>query len=191
MSVRAPEPRRHAAIDSLQRMLRDGDLVFRRGASLVSRAVLSADTGFPFSHVGLYSSTGGGTVIHVAPGDEHDVGVTVMEPLDRYLAPGRASEVGAWRVDGGDPARAVATARGFVARRIPFDHNGDTGDRRSLYCTELVWLAWRDADAELLAPVRTPVRIGHLTISVIRPSELVATGATRPIARFTLDSTDP
>ena len=73
---------------------RDGDLAFRRGGGLTSRAVLAADAGGVYSHVGLLKREGDEWfVIHAVPGepvDATDVDRVKCEPVDRFFAADRA-----------------------------------------------------------------------------------------------------
>ncbi len=52
----------------------------------------------------------------------------------------------------GDPAVAEAAslrAFEFCALEIPFDDRFDTGNREAMYCTELIWRAYKSAGVDL------------------------------------------
>jgi uncharacterized protein DUF4878 len=69
-----------------------GDLVFRRGRSLVSQAVLAAEGGGEYSHVGVVAVSAGRVwVLHALPPDEGEKGGVIAEPLEVFLAPQKAS----------------------------------------------------------------------------------------------------
>ena len=130
---------------------RPGDVVFRRGRSLVSRAVLTGDRGAAFSHVGIVARRGGAlVVVHATPGADAAVPEPVrVEPLAAFFA--RASaEAGALRRPR-DPAlgRRAARAALRLASGRTFDAALDLGTDDRLYCTELVWKAYREAGADL------------------------------------------
>jgi hypothetical protein len=132
-----------------------GDLLFRRGRSLISRAVLTVDRGTGYSHVGLVSVVGGQVwVLHAAPARGTEPGGAIAEPLASFLAPGKASAAALYRLR--SPLAAPAAERvawGFVRARIPFDSAFDLSTPERLYCTEMVWRAYREAGVDL-APLQ-------------------------------------
>ena len=74
-------------------LVEDGDIVFRRGHSLVSRMVLAADGDAYYSHAGIIQMRGREPWVVHASADEPDDppdGVRA-EPLWRFLAPDRAT----------------------------------------------------------------------------------------------------
>ena len=81
-----------AQVDTGQ--LRQGDLVFRMGYGLESRAVVAADRDAMYSHVGLLvRDEGGWRVLHAVPGESEDTGgeeVLKKDSLPLYLRYDRA-----------------------------------------------------------------------------------------------------
>lgn len=135
--------------------LRDGDLIFRRGKSALSRLVLGADRDAAFSHVGLAWRTAGGiSVVHVAPGELPGIPDAAREePLARFLSADRASAFAVYRVAPRNDtvaARAIAVARDYAERSVPFDAALDLDEPSRLYCTELVWRAYLEAGLDLI-----------------------------------------
>ncbi|MFL6236474.1 MAG: YiiX/YebB-like N1pC/P60 family cysteine hydrolase [Thermoanaerobaculia bacterium] len=132
-----------------------GDLIFRRGRSLVSRAVLAVDGGSEYSHVGLISVTDGQVwVLHEMPPEEPDrKGGALAEPLSTFLAPGNATAAGLYRPE---DVRAAAIAERAAWRsvraRVPFDSAFDISTSDEMYCTEMVWRAYREAGIDLAPP---------------------------------------
>jgi hypothetical protein len=129
-----------------------GDLVFRRGRSLISRAVLAVDGGSEYSHVGLISVIGGRVlVIHAVPADPpHSSGGVIAEPLSMFLSPDKATAVGLYRPrDASLGAVAERAAWQFERAHIPFDSAFDLATPNELYCTEMVWRAYRKAGIDL------------------------------------------
>lgn len=140
--------------------IRTGDLVFRRGRTWLSRAVVEADAGSRFSHVGLAvvdEGLEGGEVfvIHATPGDGSTASGVVSEPLASYLSPSSAQDAAVLRVGRPDAARAAADrARTWARLAVPFDGAFEAGYDDAwdgaLYCTELVWKAYLHAGVDLL-----------------------------------------
>lgn len=171
-----PTPSLEARFNDLE--LRSGDLIFRRGCSLVSRAVLAADGLSEFSHVGLLWIEGGqARVIHASPPEaEGAKGWVYSEPLFTFLSTRRARAAALYRLADGDieiGRRAAAAARRYVRDRVPFDEKFDYADSSAFYCTELVWAAYREAGVDLVGEaffdVRTPFQNGRY----ILPSALI------------------
>lgn len=159
--------------------IRPGDVIFRRGQSLNSRAVLLADTASQYSHVGLIAWLDGAhVVIHtVPPNAPGDAGGTRAEPVASFVSPAQAQAWAIFRLRSGDhrlAARAAQAAEQLARARAPFDRAFDLSDDASLYCTELVWLAYQRAGLDLvdgeLDHFSLPLRA---TDEVILPSTLL------------------
>ena len=131
-----------AQVDTGQ--LRQGDLVFRMGYGLESRAVVAADRDAMYSHVGLLvRDEGGWRVLHAVPGESEDTGgeeVLKKDSLPLYLRYDRACAVCVLRYDTSEDALAEVCRQGLrlYAERVPFDHSYDMADSSRLYCTEFV-----------------------------------------------------
>ncbi|MDR3255293.1 MAG: hypothetical protein LBT31_06975 [Synergistaceae bacterium] len=129
--------------------LQNGDVVFVAGRtwrSLLVRSVLGDGTSF--SHVGIVRILGGlPCVIHASPGD----GVVKLESAEEFLSPAKVKAAGVYRlVARGDIAAvASAAALGYFARGASFDSRFDMSSEDEIYCTELVWLAYRKAGIDL------------------------------------------
>lgn len=134
--------------------LRNGDLIFRSGVSHESHAVTFLDRTSPYSHVGLVDVRGGGAfVIHIEPGNTARESQVRREPLAAFLAPGRADAFAVFHVVPADARlglAAVDAALRYEARGVSFDHRYDLQTADELYCTELVWRAYREAGFDLL-----------------------------------------
>lgn len=131
-----------------------GDVIFRRGIGVLSQAVLAADRDGAYSHVGLIWRTADGvSVIHVSVDDPPgSPDVARIERIEDFLAADRASAYCVCRLvdDRTDAARgAVSVALGYVERRAPFDSAFDLSTPDALYCTELVWRAYREVGVDL------------------------------------------
>jgi uncharacterized protein YycO len=132
--------------------VRPGDLVFRRGRSLVSYAVLYADPTSRYSHVGLVVQTQGDTlVVHATPGPHGEPPAPVrVEPLSVFLAPDHAVQAAVVRAPASHARRAAQVARTYATDARVFDDAFDLATADQLYCTELVWRAYRTAGLDLI-----------------------------------------
>lgn len=174
----APPP-----IESLQQGARTGDVLFRRGRSLISRAVLLADSTGEFSHVGVVVRHEGEVlVIHAEPGDRLADGYVRAEPVDSFLAPDRAAAWALYRpVEHFDSQGAAALADAalrHVRDRTPFDAALDTVDPTRLYCTELVLDLYRAVSRDLEVPLRRLSFLGQ-TREVVLPSDIASSQSFR------------
>jgi len=131
-----------------------GDLIFRRGRSLISRAVLSADGHSEFSHVGIvFASNRAVWVIHAKPPENGALGGVVSEPLDVFLGVSEASAAALYRPNNSRAADLAASfALGYAHTHVPFDSDFDLSTSREMYCTEMVWRAYRRAGLDLVTP---------------------------------------
>ena len=161
-------------------LLRDGDIIFRRGVSVESEAVMALDGNGDYSHVGIIKFINGQPqVIHVTadepPGSPD---VTRIEPLAQYLEPARASAAAVYRIRMDERrfiAGALRTADGYVTARVPFDSAMDLNSPSAMYCTELVWRAYHEAGLDLVdgkfETMTTPLLRGQFILpSTLRQS---------------------
>lgn len=123
--------------------LRTGDLVFRRGRSLESLAVLAADPGSEFSHVGMVVVLEGRPwVIHACPGEQPSVPERLRkESVEVFLSPEEAGRFAVYR-SGYSPEMLESVGRRalkFYCEGICFDEAFDLQNDQKLYCTELVY----------------------------------------------------
>lgn len=170
--------------------LRPGDVVLRRGGGLTSRAVLFADAGGSYSHVGIVADSAGQMmVVHAVPGepDRHgDPDRVKMEPAAAFFAPWRADIGCVMRcVDSAAACRAAAVAVRVCRRGTLFDHDYDGSDTTRMYCCELVEFAYRTAGLSLTGSGCHDISIPGLTLrGVILPSDFVGAPALRRVAEF-------
>lgn len=133
----------------------DGDLVFRRGIGLMSRAVLVADGSGMYSHVGILKKVEEEWhVIHAVPGEpdyDGDVDRVKVEPLVRFWATDRAVRGAVMRmeVDSQLAAGAAVQAWQIAQRGTLFDHDYDLADTTAMYCTELVDFVYRKVGVDV------------------------------------------
>jgi hypothetical protein len=137
--------------------LRAGDVVFRRGRSFGSQAVVSVDPTSPYSHVGILASGSEETdwrVIHVMPQGVAEITPVQLDPLAHFISADEASSYAIYRLRGADTAQtaeqAANIAHGFYDRGVVFDSRFDLSTDDAMYCTELVWKAYLGAGIDLM-----------------------------------------
>lgn len=131
---------------SIQQEWREGDLALRCGWGAESKMVTTRSQAI-YSHIGIlhYDSLHAEwQVIHAVPGEDEPE-LVKAEPVALFFSHERARN-GAWaRVDSPDSIaqRAVQYALRKVEEKILFDNNYLLEDSTELYCTELVWRAYK------------------------------------------------
>lgn len=142
----------YSSIDIDTSLLQDGDIIFRRGISFVSNLVLENDSESPYSHVGIVSFFNNELfVIHAVP-DESENGIDYVrkDPLNLFLRTDRASAFAVIRYNNITAAKkASAYSKKCYDSKILFDDEFSLQDSSKLYCTELVWLAFKNANVNL------------------------------------------
>lgn len=125
--------------------MRDGDVVLRGGAGLWSATFARLNTrDRRFSHAGVVVNTPDGWQVLHAQAD--DFGRHGRVRLDSWADFAAAPALALLRAD--DPGVAARTARAAWAIHASdpaFDLDFDLSDASRVYCTELVWLALREA----------------------------------------------
>lgn len=117
----------------------EGDLIFQslpRGALVEA---IEGCTGSPYSHCGIVMQREGRWVVLEAIGTVHET------PLFSWIRRGRQSFFDVYRLKPEHQPRIaemLAKARGYLGR--PYDIHYELDDEK-IYCSELIWKAWRDA----------------------------------------------
>jgi hypothetical protein len=143
-----------------KQVLRDGDVLFRRGdAKLLrghfpfSRFIANA-SGSPFSHTGIAAIEGGEVVVY----DTTKAGVR-RQPFWVWILD-NAGPFGVKRLKPEDQpfaAKAVQFCRDAYARQVPFDYELSIDDR-AFYCVEMTEKAYRSNGL----PLSDPVKLGDM-----------------------------
>ena len=123
--------------------LSPGDVVFRRGSGVTSHAVLLAEKGGAYSHVGIVvDSAGVPMVVHAVPYEDDEDRVKMERP-NEFFAPAKAQQGAVYRHRSSEVARQAAEAAVQMYRRgVLFDHDYNSSDTTKMYCTELVIFAY-------------------------------------------------
>lgn len=134
----------------------NGDLVLRRGKSLVSQMVLLRDKHSEYSHVGVVVIKNGQPfVVHATPGEaEKDQPEYVkMETIQEFLDVEKSADFAVYSLTKQNSEIGTKVARkalDYYDQHIEFDSKFDLKDDSKLYCTELVWLAYKAAGINLI-----------------------------------------
>ena len=127
--------------------LETGDIIFQTSTSSQSKAIQEA-TQSKFSHVGIVevNSDGSSYVIEAVNPDTGLVGPT---PLEDWIARGVGKKYAVYRYKGISSRQkqmVLQAARGLNGRRYDIFFNFDN---REIYCSELVWLAFKSIRVQL------------------------------------------
>lgn len=156
-------------------MLQNGDIIFRRAASMGSQMVLEVDENSEYSHTGLIRKTIETiSVIHAAPiSDGPEKGVK-EEPIEKFFA--GVPKAAVYRLRDYQPEiadKTVAYAESLIGT-TPFDYKFDYRDRSSLYCTELIWAAYLSTGIDLVEDKMVELDLPFLEKGLfILPSTLI------------------
>ena len=157
--------------------LRAGDIVFRRGGSVTSNAVLLADRSGHYSHVGIVvDSAGVMMVVHAVPGEpeyEGDPDRVKMESPSRFFSSLNACKGEVCRARDSVAARQAATAALAIYHKgVLFDHDYNSEDTTLLYCTQLVIEAYHKAGVQLTGPPTHSYDLPLLRCTCWLPSDI-------------------
>lgn len=170
------------------KQLRDGDLVFRCGVSVESHAVMDMDkTQGKYSHIGIAINDGDKwCVVHAVPGENVDgVDRVKIEPIDTFFLTTRAVHGALMRLNGCDKHAAQQAAR--VAKSyigVEFDDHYDWNDSTRLYCTELVYRAYKKVGVDLRGDRITHVSLPFFKGDIVFPSDIYRNDSLTTIFSF-------
>lgn len=168
---------------------RVGDVVFRRGSGFTSHAVLLAEKGGVYSHVGIVvDSAGVPMIVHAVPGEpdyEGDDDRVKMESPEAFFACARAQQGAVYRhIDSMTAHRAADVALSVYRRHTLFDHDYDDSDTTSMYCTELVVHAYAATSRPLPGLQHHHLRLIGIETDCILPSDILHCSDLKPIINF-------
>lgn len=170
--------------------LRAGDLVFRRGNGLTSRAVMAADRGGSYSHVGMVvDSCGVMMVVHAVPDEpdyEGDPDRVKMETPEKFYSSinAKMGEVKRLRGDTATAAKAARYALEAYRRGTLFDHGYDDSDTTKMYCCELIEYAYTRAGKPLAGGAMHDIHLPGIRLRCILPSDICNNGALESVISF-------
>lgn len=148
--------------------LRSGDLVFRLGRTLESRAI-AIEGGY--SHVGIvirHDSTL--QIAHIEPSRD-DSEKTKYESLEQFFHPKNATSGAVMRIEGlNSEQQAIVENYLFSCKNISFDHDYKLSDTTQMYCTELAFRAFSEIGIDITDGTRHRVPI--VQEEVILPTDI-------------------
>jgi hypothetical protein len=173
-----PHGKEHKIIlpDDLE--LQKGDLIFRRGRSIESQIVLLSDGNSDYSHVGIiYIKNKKPFVIHSVPaenGEEYEL--IKMESVGAFLSKDKATRFAVFRLED-TLMNITATASDFAyncyLRKYCFDNQYDLLSDKKLYCTELIWKAYKNAGLDIVQNRLHDINLIFINKKMIMPSSLI------------------
>ncbi|MDR0653575.1 MAG: hypothetical protein LBG12_09770 [Synergistaceae bacterium] len=142
------DQRRNQEVSTCYSDFQNGDLVFIRGRTWRSFFVRFFERTNDFSHVGIVRFVNDiSCVIHATP----EANAVRLDRIEDFSSPRKADSVAVYRLKV-SPSFAEAASKealSYFERGISFDHRFDTFNNDRLYCTELVWLAFKHAGIDL------------------------------------------
>jgi hypothetical protein len=157
--------------------IQNGDIIFRRGYSTESQAVILTDRKSRFSHVGIICIENGiPFVIHAVPGENKGKPDFIKkEKLTEFLNPEKASEFAIYRSDFSEEIknRAVVNAIQFFKNKLTFDDKYDFTSDEQLYCTELILKAFQSDSFKSLTIQSTSLNFIFGKLDVILPGNII------------------
>lgn len=169
---------------------RVGDVVLRRGNGMTSMAVMAADKGGVYSHLGIVADSAGQLmVVHAVPGEpdyKGDPDRVKMETVEKFFSSINASEGRIMRChDRAAARRAADIAVAIYRRHVLFDHDYDDRDTSRMYCCELVEHAFSKAGHPLVGPGRHSFTVPGMDLdSVMMPSDFLKSRRLTTVAAF-------
>jgi len=165
------------AIDyqAIASQLHNGDIIFRRGHSVESRAVLLYDQQKEFSHVGMvYFQNNQANVIHAVPYKTKEKEYVKKETLKNFLSPKNASNFAVYRpqIESNKKLKLAQQALYFYQNKIVFDNNYNLQTNNEMYCTELILKAFQRADIPLGDMRETTINLIFKKHNILMPSTL-------------------
>ena len=159
-------------------VLKNGDLVFRKGRSIASRVVLITDRASSYSHVGvIYMLNEIPYVIHTVPDEsENDIDYVKMEKLSVFFSSEKASGGSVFRLKEqykNSAKLAALTAKSYFDNKYVFDDAFNLKSENKLYCTELVWKAYQKVGINLIQGKFDKLFLPFVKGFIILPSSLL------------------
>jgi hypothetical protein len=131
----------------------EGDIIFQSLPHVDLVNAIEGMTGSPYSHCGVVAKENGMWVVIESIFDVHET------PLSSWARRGRWGRLAVYRLKPeyrSHIPKFVQELHEFLGR--PYDYRYRMDDE-TIYCSELVWKAWKNATGEELG---TPVRLGDM-----------------------------
>lgn len=159
----------------LENIVQNGDIIFRRGRSLESQAVLLYDNEKAFSHVGMICNLQGKPmVIHAVPSKNHQNEWVKLENISTFLSSKNASQFAIYRpnISTKQKQKVVQKAYSFYEQKVVFDNEYNLISDQQMYCTELIIKAFGYSNIDLGKIPLTTINFALNKTQVIMPGSL-------------------
>lgn len=159
-------------------VLKEGDIVFRRGMGVTSQMVLIADTEGTYSHIGIViKDSGTWKVVHAVPGEpdfEGDPDRVKLERIQVFFEKEKAARGAVMRVKGDTVRNRCAAQRALrlFESQIRFDHSYDLSDSTEMYCTELIDFVFRHENIDLTEGRISQIHVPGISGTYVLPSDI-------------------
>lgn len=177
-------------IDTVKSLIKEGDIVFRRGEGIVSRIVIVGDANGEYSHIGMIIKKNDTLkVAHSVPGEhenDKDFDRVKIDDIDEFFSRGHASAGAVMRMELSEEQKNILSQIAVAKERqkVKFDHNYDLNDTCSLYCTEFVQLLYSKIGTDLNEGRLTTAYIPGMQGEYIMPSDIYANKRLKLIYKF-------
>ena len=165
-------------VDSIKSIVKEGDIVFRRGEGVVSRIVLAGDINGKYSHIGMIINENDTLkVAHSVPGEHNndlDFDRVKIDAIEIFFSQNHASAGAVMRLNLSDEQRKTLSKSAIDKERqnVKFDHNYDLNDTCSLYCTEFIQLLYSNIGIDISESRKSTAFIPGLQGDYIMPSDI-------------------
>ena len=135
--------------DINKKLLKNGDLILRKGKSPESFVVYTADKSADFSHIGMVVSEANKLfVVHAVP---HKNKVLKKETIEQFLSKKNASKYAIYRANFSEKELQNVTQNviEFYNNGVAFDNQYNLKTDDKMYCTELILKAFSKAHLNL------------------------------------------
>ena len=130
-------------------LFRNGDIIFVNGKAWRTKIVRLFDKSpRGFAHVGIVRIVDGlPHVVHASP----ELGKVGMQTMEDFFSFENVDYARVYRFTGDLAVAEAASLRAleYCTREIPFDDRFDTSRTEAMYCTEVIWRAYRAAGIDL------------------------------------------
>ncbi len=170
--------------------LQVGDVVFRLGDSFESDMVVMADRNGTYSHCGIVADSAGNIrIVHAVPDEpdfDGDVDRVKLDRPDMFFRNDRARAGAVCRINDTIAARKAAeAAKAVFFRNTLFDDDYDDKDTTRMYCSELVYFAYKQAGYDLVGDERHTYNVLVRSFdNCIMPSQIYNSPFVHPVALF-------
>lgn len=166
-------PANRQMIDTAQKIIRSGDLVFRTGNDLVSSYFTEMNLkDKTYSHCGIASVENGKVYVYHILGGEYNPGEHVLhQPFEQFVSPHDNDGFGIVRytLTPAEQEQLIKTAKLIHDAGVRFDMKFDLNTNDKMYCAEFVYKSMLLATKGRLRPelTRVPFRTGITTDNLL------------------------